>query len=197
MDGRGLRATKREATRRALAQAAFDLATERGVRGMTVEDIAHGAGVAPRTFFNYYTCKEDAVTALVLHRATAALDTWTPPAHAPVLETVRRMMAHHLDVGTVDALVTVGELARDHPQLLPFLRDAQWRMWLAAGERVTAALDEPTDDQLLQVQALIGALHAVATHALMVDPSGAGAPTAESLRERLAAALRLLGSGMG
>ena len=212
MDGQGLRATKREATRRALAQAAFTLATEHGMRGTTVEDIAHEVGVAPRTFFNYYTCKEDAVTSLVLHRATAALDTWTPPEHAPVLEIVRRLVAHHLDAGTVDALVAESELAREHPQLLPYLRDVQLRMWLAAGERVSAALEAPTDDQLLQVQALIGALHAVATHALMAGAPeegtpGEGAseegtserkvPGVESLRERLVATLTLLESGIG
>ena len=55
------RERKKQATRQALHEAAFTLAEERGLTGTTVEAIAERADVAPRTFFNYFTCKEDAV----------------------------------------------------------------------------------------------------------------------------------------
>ncbi|MFC3893102.1 TetR/AcrR family transcriptional regulator [Lentzea rhizosphaerae] len=56
-----LREHKKAVTRRSLAGAALRLAMERGLDGVTVEDIADEAGVSRRTFSNYFTCKEDAV----------------------------------------------------------------------------------------------------------------------------------------
>ncbi|WP_434443494.1 TetR/AcrR family transcriptional regulator [Lentzea sp. E54] len=56
-----LREQKKAVTRRSLAGAALRLAMERGLDGVTVEDIADAAGVSRRTFSNYFTSKEDAV----------------------------------------------------------------------------------------------------------------------------------------
>jgi AcrR family transcriptional regulator len=55
------RERKKQATRHALHEAAFALAEEHGLAGVTVEAIADRADVAPRTFFNYFACKEDAI----------------------------------------------------------------------------------------------------------------------------------------
>jgi AcrR family transcriptional regulator len=55
------RARKKQATRQALHDAAFSLAEEHGLAWLTVEAIAARADVAPRTFFNYFACKEDAI----------------------------------------------------------------------------------------------------------------------------------------
>jgi AcrR family transcriptional regulator len=57
----GRRERKKQATRQALHESAFRLAEEFGLAGVTVEAIADGADVAPRTFFNYFACKEDAI----------------------------------------------------------------------------------------------------------------------------------------
>jgi AcrR family transcriptional regulator len=56
-----LRERKKQATREALRRAATDLVRDRGLHGVTVEDIAAAADVAPRTFFNYFPTKEDAI----------------------------------------------------------------------------------------------------------------------------------------
>lgn len=55
------RERKKQATRQAIHEAAFDLVDRLGLSGTTVEAISDRAGVAPRTFWAYYASKEDAV----------------------------------------------------------------------------------------------------------------------------------------
>ncbi|WP_330451471.1 MULTISPECIES: TetR family transcriptional regulator [unclassified Streptomyces] len=55
------RSRKARRTRDALAGAAFDLVLDRGLREVTVEEIAERADVDRRTFSRYFASKEDAV----------------------------------------------------------------------------------------------------------------------------------------
>jgi AcrR family transcriptional regulator len=57
----GLRERRRRETLRLISDAALDLFERHGVAGTTVDDIAHAAGVSPRTFFRYFPTKEHAV----------------------------------------------------------------------------------------------------------------------------------------
>jgi len=57
----GLRERKRRDTRRALQRAILAESIERGYDRVTIEDVCRVADVSPRTFFNYFTSKEDAV----------------------------------------------------------------------------------------------------------------------------------------
>ena len=55
------RERKKLATHRALAKAARQLTLERGLDAVTIDDIADAADVSPRTFFNYFSSKEQAI----------------------------------------------------------------------------------------------------------------------------------------
>lgn len=55
------RERKKLATRQAIHEAAFDLVDRQGLGSTTVEAISERAGVAPRTFWAYFSSKEDAV----------------------------------------------------------------------------------------------------------------------------------------
>lgn len=61
----GLRERKKEATRKALREAALRLALERGPDNVRVDDIADAAGVSPRTYNNYFPSREQAIVAAV------------------------------------------------------------------------------------------------------------------------------------
>ncbi|GAA5113286.1 TetR/AcrR family transcriptional regulator [Pseudonocardia adelaidensis] len=62
----GLRERKKQATRRALREAALRLALERGPDNVRVDDIAEAAGVSPRTYNNYFSSREQAIVAAVI-----------------------------------------------------------------------------------------------------------------------------------
>jgi AcrR family transcriptional regulator len=61
----GLRERKRRETRRALQLAILEQSIERGYDRVTIEEICRAADVSPRTFFNYFASKEDAVLGAV------------------------------------------------------------------------------------------------------------------------------------
>ncbi|HIW45965.1 MAG TPA: TetR/AcrR family transcriptional regulator [Candidatus Yaniella excrementigallinarum] len=82
----GRREQKKLETRRAIRNAALELGTQRGVERLTVESIAHAAGISPRTFFNYFSSKEDALVADATEAASqiCALLLERPAEEAPM-----------------------------------------------------------------------------------------------------------------
>ncbi len=57
----GVRERKKQAARKALTDAALTLFEKKGFDATTVNQIAHLAGMSPRTFFRYFETKEDVV----------------------------------------------------------------------------------------------------------------------------------------
>lgn len=59
-----IRERKKLQTRQAIHQASIDLVAERGLAGVTVEEICARADISPRTFFNYFPSKAAATLGL-------------------------------------------------------------------------------------------------------------------------------------
>ncbi|WES65729.1 TetR family transcriptional regulator [Microbacter sp. GSS18] len=84
----GLRERRRLETQREVSDAALALFERKGVGATTVDDIAHAAGISPRTFFRYFPAKEHAVFLddpegdLLVRAALAALRGGATPAAA-------------------------------------------------------------------------------------------------------------------
>lgn len=89
-----LRERKKLATRRLLRGVALNLAAERGMANVTVEDIAAAANVSPRTFFNYFPSKEAALFGGDQERAAALRDRVAREAPGePALDVLRVVLA--------------------------------------------------------------------------------------------------------
>lgn len=86
----GLRERKKERTREQLQRAALRLALEHGVEQVTVADIAAAADVSPRTYFNYFSTREEAFVADDVERGHHFVELVTAaPDEAPVWPVLR------------------------------------------------------------------------------------------------------------
>jgi AcrR family transcriptional regulator len=116
-----LREHKKAVTRRSLAGAALRLAMERGLDGVTVEDIADEAGVSRRTFSNYFASKEDAVLDADRQRfqALVAMVATRPGGEEP-WQALRAAMAELYRTWPVPDVEWMAQLRllRRHPSLL-------------------------------------------------------------------------------
>jgi AcrR family transcriptional regulator len=130
----GRRERKKQATRVALSEAAVRLSLEHGVENVTVEQIADAADVALRTFFNYFSSKEEAVVAGDSARGEVLVDRFrSRPASESVLTALRVAVLAHVDDLTADEQLEQLRMMRRSPSLLPHQLAAY-----AAGERALA-----------------------------------------------------------
>lgn len=117
----GLRERKKEATRRALHEAAMRLAVEQGLDEVTVEAIADAAGVSRRTFSNYFGGKEEALLYGGEQRMRSLLETFEarPPEESSWTALRASFDAVHDQFGPLDPQWAAQvRLARNHPSVL-------------------------------------------------------------------------------
>ena len=156
----GLREAKRRATARALAQAAFDLARERGVDGFTIDDVAARAGYSRRTFANHYTGKEEAIVAVASERVRRALDT-PPEEDLPMVDWLQAVARQQLSGGLLLVLRDLRDLAERHPSLRPHLLEVQRCIRETARDAVLARFDGPASR--IYAHLLVGAAYGALT----------------------------------
>jgi AcrR family transcriptional regulator len=155
----GLRERKKAATREALRHAAVTLYRRQGPDRVTVEDICAAAGVSPRTFFNYFATKDEAVFALELDPADIERRIVARPPDEEPLQAVRAVYAELL--AELVQRPTWRErtlLMRERPELAARLP----QLGRATEQAITAAVAARTgrcvDD--LYVRTTSGATHA-------------------------------------
>jgi AcrR family transcriptional regulator len=86
----GLRERKKQQTRDALANAAFDLFARKGFEATTVDEIADEVMVSPRTFFRYFASKEDVALQAIDQQYSAVFAAFDArPPDEPVMTALR------------------------------------------------------------------------------------------------------------
>jgi AcrR family transcriptional regulator len=151
----GLRARKKEATRRALHEAASRLMADLGPTAVTVDMICAQAGVSPRTFFNYFDTKEEAFFPWQQHSGPQITATIRDcPPQASTFEAAATAIKHLFrNTMTDDRWPKQHGLMRAHPELLP----AALRMGRALQQAIADGLAQrtglPADDLYIQTVA--------------------------------------------
>jgi AcrR family transcriptional regulator len=135
----GRREAHKQATRQALQQAADRLFAEQGYGATTVRDIAEAAGVTERTFFRYFTGKEE----LIIDDALSWL---------PVLLDKLRRRPDDEDVGTAlrRAIQDVGALLSASPRPTP--------LWLFSDGPPGTRISRMPTGTLLRIEADLAAV---------------------------------------
>ena len=122
LEGVGRRERKKLETRRALQQAALRLAADKGPDQVSIEEIADAADVSVRTFFNYFSSKEEAIIGWDPEgRAAMAQRLVDRPAEEAPFTALRNLVAEMFENADewVDDRATRHRLVREHPSLLP------------------------------------------------------------------------------
>ena len=193
----GLRERKKLATSRALREAAVRLTLERGLENVTVEAISAEAEVSPRTFFNYFATKEDALldgVPVSLDEEARAAFVAGGPTGVFTEDLGSLLMASLLvsgDLGRQRADIALRrQLVDREPHLLPGLlgrfHDVERSVAAAMAEREGV----PADDTRSQVAA--AAAMSAMRHAMRMVPEQAE-DGIDALRVHLEEAFRTLG----
>ncbi|MFF2325306.1 MULTISPECIES: TetR/AcrR family transcriptional regulator [unclassified Streptomyces] len=99
-----LRERKKQRTRQATVDAALELFSERGFDGVTLDELCGAVEVSKRTFFRYFTSKEDVAMAPTQDLWLAFLDDLESrqPGNRPLLEMLQDALLAALERMTAD-----------------------------------------------------------------------------------------------
>jgi len=167
----GLRERKRLATRRAIQLAVLELVAERGLDKVTVDEISRVADISPRTFFNYFASKEEAIVgdAPTLPPGPEIEAFVTAGADEDILSGIGRLLIHTAELASEDQELSLRRrrLVKEHPQLFAMRMATMRDFELEVGELVERRLradgaDVASDPEALAARARLIVLVAVA-----------------------------------
>lgn len=188
----GLRAQKKLRTLFELCSAARRLAVERGLDATTVDDIARAVGVSPRTFFNYYDTKMDAIVGPVTEIGTPeARQRFIDGGPSGVLIddlTWLYSTGFEPESAIRESVSLVIELIKGDSRVLAAFIAAGVRQEAAVGELLTARLGEVSPEFVGLVAAIMSTLTTQAARTMAEDPARS---LSTALEERRAMAARL------
>jgi AcrR family transcriptional regulator len=159
MEGQlGLRERKKAATREALHHAAVSLYRQRGPEAVTCEDICEAAGVSPRTFFNYFATKDEAVLSVDIPAATLRQRIIERPAEESPFTAIRAMfterLAEMMETPSWQELIL---LLHEHPELMPRMAHTNRAFEAAVAEAVAVRTGRDVADVYVRVTAATSA----------------------------------------
>lgn len=157
----GRRDRKKQQTRAALAAAALRLVDERGLDHVTVEEISEAADVSPRTFFNYFAAKDDALLGdPLLDEEAVRAAVRGAPAGTPSVTAVLDALGPVIEriESERDSWLLRMRVIKNNPSLLPALLGAAQRSENDLVEDLAARLGVSSRDRYPQlVASLTGA----------------------------------------
>ena len=144
------RERKKLATRRAIHDAAFDLVDRHGLSGTTIEAISERAGVAPRTFWAYFSSKEDAVINRDPDTVEELRDALLGrPADEDPFTALRTVLEDYVGRRVLDSRRSVRrqQLIRREPQLMAAMAAVfeEWERALVSAVATRIGVDPSTD----------------------------------------------------
>jgi AcrR family transcriptional regulator len=192
----GRRERKKLATRHALSSAALQLAVERGLKNVTIEDITARADVSPRTFRNYFASKHEAICAFAADRARhIGASLLERPASEPLWDAIVNAVLQHYQQGaqaldpdlmsSIRLVVSSPEIRGEYLKI-----DAEMQEALAAAIAERTATVDPGADMGPQILAgaVTAATRVAMGHWFRADPPEPLLPLIELALRQLACA---------
>lgn len=147
----GLRERKKDATRRAMADAALELVAERGYDHVTVADIAERAGVSRRTFSNYFSSKAECLVAVSAGWLDDVLQTVRrAPAGTPLIDVLATAL-ERLAVDLPYRWELLHEVSLVEPEVQAMYTASEAELAADLGQSVGEFLGVPADDLRLRL----------------------------------------------
>ncbi len=168
-----LRSRRRLRTMQSIRKAAMSLVSKHGLDKVTAEMVAEESGISLRTFFNYFTYKEEALIPPPLGFEPAAAETFVS-ATGPILEDLVLLLQDRLArlEPERENIRVIMEMSGSHPRLQS-VRERTFRQYEAEfrgllGRRLGLPSEHPTPTLMA---AVVSASFRVAMHRWVLDDS--------------------------